>query len=192
MDYARKFKKDDVLHSDYVGKYRRDSLLKNMPIPDIPNLDEAIEAKERLIRSQFYESSEASYQDIRRARDGRNPKWWFNLHGGPRDIYDLAEVVCRPAQYEIMYRNWAGYAHGTGGMDEQVEVVAKETVAIPQLRSPADAEFITLIALSYGLSIIQAMVRLYAPDKAPIVAQWYKDEIQAGYLDLKVKRIHVT
>ena len=192
IDYVRKLKKDDSLHADYAAKLRRDSLLKSMSIPDIPNLSEAIAAKERLINSSFYESSEASYQAIRKSRKGKNPKWWFNLHDGPRDICDLAEKVGRPGQYEIMYRNWAGYAHGTGGMDEQVEIHAKDLVAIPQLRSPANAEFVTFMAISYGLIMIQTIVKTYAPDKMPIVAQWFKDEIQAGYMDLRKKPINVV
>lgn len=191
IDYLRKFKRDDRLYSEYVDKYRRDNLLRNMTIPEIPQLDEAIEAKQRLIQSPFYQSSEASYQEIKRNRNGRNPKWWFNLHNGPNNICDLANIVGRPAQYEVMYKNWAGYAHGTGGMDEQVEIQARDTVAIPQLRLPADAEFVTIIALSFGLSMIKAIVHIYAPDKTPNVAQWYRDEIQAGYMDLRTRRIHV-
>jgi hypothetical protein len=90
-----------------------------------------------------------------------------------------------------MYRNWAGYAHGTGGMDEQVEIVKQGEITIPQLGSPDGAEFIAFMAISYGLLIIKIMIQEYAKDKMKDFEQWYKAEIQAGYMDLKTKRIIV-
>jgi len=191
LDYLRKFLKGDPLRSEYLNKYKNDNLLKNVTIPDYPNIEEAIKAKERLINSEFYSDSETSYQAIRQKRGGKNPKWWFNLHDGPSDICDLATKMGRPAQYEVMYRNWAGYAHGTGGMDEQVEIVKKNEIAIPQLRLPEGAEFIAFIAISYGLMIIKTMIQEYATEKMKEFSQWYKAEIQAGYMDLKTKRIIV-
>jgi hypothetical protein len=191
LDYLKKFLKDDPLHAVYINKYKKDNLLKNAQIPEFPDIVKAIEAKARLIHSEFYSSSEASYQAIKLERKGRNPKWWFNLHNGPRDICDLAERMGRPAQYEVMYRNWARYAHGTGGMDEQVEIQQKDEIGIPQLRSPDGAEFIAFIALSYGLTIIQTVIRKYANEKMKGFSLWYKEEIQAGYLDLRTKRIIV-
>jgi hypothetical protein len=191
IDYLKKFIKDDPLHEEYVKKYKNDNLLKNMTIPEIPNVMESIRAKEKLIKSEFYSSSEASYRAIKEARKGRNPKWWFNLHDGPSDIFDLAEKLGRPAQYEVMYRNWAGYAHGTGGMDEQVEIVKKDQIAIPQLRVPETAEFVAFIAISYGLTIIRLIVQEYAKDKLKDVAAWYEKEIRAGYMDMREKKIIV-
>jgi len=190
-DYLRKFLKGDPLHSEYLNKYKNDNLLKNMTIPEYPNVEEAIRAKRRLIESEFYRDSEAAYQTIKSRRAGKNPKWWFNLHDGPSDICDLAIKMGRPAQYEVMYRNWAGYAHGTGGMDEQVEIVKQGEITIPQLGSPDGAEFIAFMAISYGLLIIKIMIQEYAKDKMKDFEQWYKAEIQAGYMDLKTKRIIV-
>jgi len=190
-DYLRKFLKGDPLHREYLNKYKNDNLLKNVKIPEYPNIEEAIKAKKRLIDSEFYSDSETAYQAIKSRRDGKNPKWWFNLHNGPNDICDLATKMGRPAQYEVMYRNWAGYAHGTGGMDEQVEIEKKDEIAIPQLRLPEGAEFIAFIAISYGLTIIKTMIQEYATEKMKEFSEWYKAEIQAGYIDLKKKRIIV-
>src|SRR4030042_5554309 len=95
IDYLKKFVKGNPLHTEYVKKYKNDNLLRKMVIPDIPNVTESIKAKEKLIKSDFYSSSEASYRAIREARKARNPKWWFNLHGGPSDIFDLAEKLGR-------------------------------------------------------------------------------------------------
>jgi len=191
IDYLKKFVSSDPLHVEYVNKYKNDELLRNPVIPEIPNVMESIKAKKKLVKSEFYSSSEASYQAIKRAKKGRNPKWWFNLHDGPKDIFDLAEKMSRPAQYEVMYRNWAGYAHGTGGMDEQVEIIGKGQIAIPQLRSPKDAEFVAFIAISYGLTILRIMIHEYAKEKLKDFGVWYKKEIQAGYLDMREERIIV-
>lgn len=191
-DSLRQSLKGDPLHQEYIGIFRNDALLQNMRHPDIPEAEikEAIRLKERIFTAAAYADSESSYQEVKAKRDGRNPQWWFSLHGGPRDICELAARMKRPGQYEMLYRDWAGYSHGTGGMNEHVEI-RKGEIAIPQLRVPKDAEHITFMAIQYAVTITGLMVREYARDKAKELSAWYSAEIRTELFDLKKKRIIV-
>jgi len=190
LDFLKKHLSGDPLQREFSQKIAEDELLKGIAIPFNPNIEEGIRIKENLINCGPYSDSENSYQATKLRMKG-NPRWWFNLHDGPKDICNLAKKMKRPAQYEILYRNWAGYAHGTGSMDKQVEIEGRDGISIPQLRSPEDADFVTFMAVSYGLAIIQTMIREYTKEKEPEFARWYATEIRADYLGLKEKLISV-
>lgn len=189
LNYLKKHFKNDPLYNDFAQTLKKDKVLKDKPIDEISNIEEAIKAKIKLIESDLYSSSENSYQKLK-ARQGKNPKWWFNLHDGPKDIIDLAHKLDRPAQYEVFYRAWAGYAHGTGFLD--IEILKKDLIAIPQLRSPEGAEQITSMAMSLGLQIIKMVIQKYDNDKLNDFRLWYKNEIMSNYQNLRNKKIVVV
>ena len=182
---------EDPLYKEYIPKFSRDNLAKYIPIPRIPDLKAKIAVKMEFVNSSFYTSSQESYQAIAKQRKSRSPKWWFNLHGGPNDLKDLADKLNRPLQYEVLYREWAGYAHGTGSFDGQVEVAGPETLKIIQLRLPENAEFITMLTLGFETTIFKTMINQYAKEREPELSAWFEAELKEEIEKLKNTRIFV-
>ncbi|MBE3139586.1 MAG: hypothetical protein IMZ53_03280 [Thermoplasmata archaeon] len=178
----------DPLYSRYLTNLKNDSVFKNMPIVEIPEIEAAIKAKEILTNSNSYSASQEAYKATMERRKPYSPIWWFNLHDGPKSIFELAKAMQRPAQYKILYEDWAGYAHGTGSFDGQVEI-SSVGIAIPQIRLPKDAEFITFMAVSYGLTALRIMILMYAKERNVEFFEWYKREISSQYHDLKNRKI---
>jgi hypothetical protein len=137
--------------------------------------------------SFFYElfRSNTEYEKYRSSNKGDPPKKWYGMRGGPKNAYELADRLGFPAQYEILYRSWSGLVHGTDIVNEKLFIVEQGLAAFAKLRYPSDAPFVTIMAISFGLSAIRLMSDHYLPDKKLENADWYKREIEKSYLELQ-------
>lgn len=182
----------DKLKQIFVERLKDDKVLKNMKTPPISDSDikQAVELKEKIFKSTTYSGAEASFQEKKARRKGQDPRWWFSLNNGPENIYKLAEKLKRPAQYDLLYREWSGYSHGTESMEGTVDF-RKGEIGFHQLRNPNNAEFMAFVAITFALTIFQIMLREYSADKIGAYSEWYKSEIRAGYFNTKRKRIIV-
>ena len=103
-------------------------------------------------------------------------------------MYNLADYLGFPAQYEILYRSWSGLVHGTDIVNEKLSIVEPGLAAFTQLRYPSAAPFVTLMAITFGLSTIRIISNHYLPDKIQENADWYKRELEKSYMKLnKIK-----
>lgn len=178
-------------YKEYIAMWKKDKIANKMPLPRIPNLKEKIAIKENLINSAYYSSSNDSYLALR--KEGKSGEiWWFNLHDGPRNLRELANKLNRAFQYEELYRDWAGYVHGTGILDGQVHVAGKSKIEIIQLRLPKWAEYMTMDAISYELEIMKIMVLLYAQKREMEYKNWFHRELKNDIKWLQKAKIIVN
>jgi len=102
---------------------------------------------------------------------------WYSLYQGPANIEQLANYLELPIQYDLLYREWSGLAHGTSIVINNIEVINKNSF-IKQIRFPEEAYNITYEALNYGLEIIPKYVERFASEKAEVARAWYSNVIE--------------
>jgi Family of unknown function (DUF5677) len=84
-----------------------DSLMK----PRNKSTSNVVKSLRRLLKSDLFRETEAEYKRLKQ-KNNRHPKW-YNLFGGPGNIYDLADRVGWPAFYWVFYQRWSATVHGT-------------------------------------------------------------------------------
>lgn len=190
----RRFIKGDPLYNEYIKKFDNDNLLKKPIMPtsksDINRIREIVRKKQKILNNNiYYQRSLNSYKDYEISKK-RKPKWWFNLHDGPNDIYDLAKKMRREAQYEILYKNFSGYVHGISDIEEHIEIENSQ-VSFPQIRLPRDVQLVVNLSVSFGLCFLKNIIDFYAKEKLIEFCQWYKREIKDKYININKIKIQI-
>lgn len=103
---------------------------------------------------------------------------WYSMHGGPKNLEELADYLKSPLEYEFRYRKWSGLVHGIDIILDNIEVVDDSTVFLSQIRLPENIYEVTHITLNYGLEIIPLYIEMFAPEKAKEVKAWYSNVIE--------------
>lgn len=184
----RIFDPNDELHKEFVQKVTRDKILKNSTVFEIPDIEEKIESYSGIFKNPNYQESEREFQRIKR-KNGRAPRWWFNMHGGPNDICKLADKLGRPAEYEVFYRLLSDYSHGIDIFEGKFIIEDTGELAIYQFRTPKNAQFIVLMACTMGLIVIRLFISRYMPENESSMAKWYMNNVRERYLQLIHKDI---
>ncbi|MDD8019903.1 MAG: DUF5677 domain-containing protein [Acidobacteriota bacterium] len=186
LKYYRRHDPTDILYKEYNSKIKKDKLLKNMKRLIIPDIKAQIDSLNIIFSLPSYADSEKEYQRM------RNPKWWFNMHKGPNDIQTLATYLGYAAFYDILYRFWSDFLHGTDIMRGKFSIDKPGEVAFTQLRLPTEAQFVTLMSVSFALSVIRNLINHYVKSRKQEMRIWYLKEIRDKYLELaKMNRIEV-
>lgn len=188
INVLRRFDPKDPEYKKYQEKKAKDIIVKNIPQKPVPDVSERQESLRKIFEHQSYKESSAEYEKYKAGHKGRPPKKWYSMRGGPNDVYNLADYLGFPAQYEVLYRSWSGLVHGTDIVNEKLFIVEQGVASFAQLRYPSDAPFVTIMAISFGLSAIRLMSDHYLPDKIQENADWYKRELEESYMKLnKIK-----
>jgi hypothetical protein len=141
---------DDNVYKQFIADIEKDRLLSGIKLPRFSDIKGRIDSYSRIFSNPSYADFEREYERIRK-QTNKSPKWWFNMHGGPRDIQDLAEYLSRPAQYEWLYRSLSDYSHGIDIFEGKFSIEERGLISISQLRLPTNAQFITFMAASVVL-----------------------------------------
>jgi hypothetical protein len=182
----RRYNPKDQLYKNFDAILKKDKHFKNWKRLEIPNIEEQINTLSEIFQIEPYSDSEAEYQRLKK-KNG-SPKWWFNLHGGPKDIQDLSTYLGRPAQYEILYRQWSAIAHSIDILKGKILIDDKSDVAsFIQIRLPTDAQFISIFAVGFAVTTTQIFINFFAKEKIQTFKQWYENEIRDKYIDLTKK-----
>lgn len=192
IESLRRFDPKDELYIRYQEKKARDQITKDIPQMDVPDIDERLSNIKKMFDLPSYKESNDEYERIKSAHRGKPPKHWFSMHGGPNDTYQLADRLGFPAQYEILYRSWSGSVHGTDILKDKFSIEGPGLVSFTQLRFPAEAPFVALMAITFGLSAIRIFTIHYLPDIAKDNAEWYKREVQSTYQNLNKIKIVIV
>lgn len=173
----RRWDQDDPLYKEYKNKIKDDKVLKSMEIHEFPQIKDEIAKRKKTLQLPRYSESEKEYQCIKKKRK-KAPKWWFSLHNGPESIEKLAKKLNRPAQYHILYRRWSSAAHGVDIIRQKASVDEFGRVLVHQIRLPNDAQFVTLLTMSFASTVIREFIDHFTPEKRNEVRKWYIDEIR--------------
>ena len=183
INNLRKMNPNDSMHRQFLAKKRRDKLMKDVPLPKIPNVKDRIKILEDHLTSPEYIESEREFQRLKNAIK-RKPKGtpkkrlnWYSMHRGPANIEGLADHLELPMEYELLYREWSGLVHGIDIIINNIEVVDQDRSLISQIRLPRDAFDITKTAMNFGLEIIPRFVKYFVPEKVKEMKDWFNREI---------------
>ena len=182
----------DDLFKEFMALKEQDSLLSPMRIPEIPDIAERIEAYCRIFAVPAYAESEKEYKRIKK-KTRHAPRSWFNMHDGPGTIQELAYRLGKPAQYEILYRQWSDMAHGINIIDGKIKSEGPGEISFFQMRLPDEAQFLTTMASGLTLSTMLLFLKQYAKERLGDFGEWYKGTIRERYLRFsKDKMIEVV
>jgi hypothetical protein len=106
---------------------------------------------------------------------------WYSMHGGPKNIEELSGYFKTYLEYELLYREWSGIAHGINIILENIEVIDRDTASISQIRIPGSAFEVTTTAINFALEVIPFFINRYAPHKQRDAREWFAKE----YVPLK-------
>jgi len=184
----KRFDPKDPLYAEYQKKKAKDIISKDIPQKPVPDIEERLESIKKVLELPSYIESSGEYEKYMSEHKGKPPKNWYSMRNGPNDMYQLADYLNFPLQYEIFYRSWSELVHGADIIDDKLSIVEPGVAAFSQLRYPSAAPFVTLMAITFGLSAIRFMSNHYVPEKLKENADWYKREIEVAYLNLnKIK-----
>ena len=187
LKICRRWHSDDPLCKEFKGKIKADKVLKNMEITEFPQIKDEIDKRKKTLQLPRYSESEKEYQRLKKERK-KEPRWWFSLHNGPENIEKLAKKLNRPAQYHVLYRQWSSAAHGIDIIRSKVSVDESGRVLIHQIRLPNDAQFVTLLTMSFASIVIRKFIDHFVPAKKSEAQKWYVDEIRDINLALSKKK----
>ncbi len=179
----RKMNPNDSMHKQFLAKKRRDKLMKNVPLPKIPDVEDRIKILEDHLTSQEYIESEREFQCLKsiiKRKPQKTPKRklnWYSMHEGPANIEGLANHLELPLEYELLYREWSGLVHGIDIIINNIEVVDEDRCFISQIRLPEDAFDVTTRSMNFGLEIIPPFIEYFVPEKVKVAKDWYNREI---------------
>lgn len=118
----------------------------------------------------------AEYERVRTPRRNGRPRrpQWYALFGGPFDLRRLAEHVGSGTEYELLYGDWSGLAHGT----ESARYVGlhEDTQTYDQLRRPTEVRELGLMTALLLLRCIRGMTAHFRPEAA--LGQWYEEQVR--------------
>jgi hypothetical protein len=177
----------DDMYKEFMALKEKDNLLSPMRIPGIPDIAERIDAYCRIFAVPSYAESEKEYKRLKK-KNKHAPRAWFNMHDGPGTIQELAYHLGRPAQYEILYRQWSDQAHGIDIIEGKVESERPGEISFYQMRMPREAQFLTTMASSLAMSAMLLFLKQYAKERLGDFGAWYKEIIRERYLSFAGKK----
>jgi len=175
----RRFNPNDELSIQYEKKKAKDKIAKNLPTKKVPDIEKMLENLKNMFDRPSYKDSAAEYQK------GKTPRHWYSMRGGPNNMYQLADHLGFPAQYDILYRSWSELVHGTDIMKNKFSIEGPGEVSFAQMRYPSGVPNVSSMTISFGLSVIRILTQHYIPDKSEEVSNWYKKEIYAAYMNIQ-------
>lgn len=183
INSIRRFNPNDELSIEYEKKKAKDKIIKDLPTVKVSDIDKMLKDLNKMFDLPSYKESVAEFQNIL-DRKGKPPRHWFSMRGGPNNMYELADHLGFPAQYDILYRSWSGLVHGTDIMKDKFSIEGPGEVSFTQLRFPLGVPFVSLMAITFGLSAIRILTQNYIPDRSADNAIWYKKEIRDAYMNI--------
>jgi hypothetical protein len=161
--------------ADAVARDTSAFKVSRLPAADLPTVAQ-IEAE---LRDEPFAEMESEWIRTRRAANGRFPKW-YQLFGGPKDLWQLADRVGRAALYDLLYREWSASAHVESVL-RNVEILGATEAAIPSLRDPSELQLLTSVAVSLALACFKDVIDRTMASRLPQYLAWYAQEIKPGY-----------
>jgi len=153
-------------------KYQKDKFLKNSKPPIIKNADEMLKMGDKMFNLPKFNLIRQEYENTK-ART-KKPAW-FTLFNGPKNIEELAKNVGLEALYEVMYRGLSDSIHGTDIIEGKIgKISGKENeVGINQIRSPIEAQSITIHCFNLSIVLFKSYFESRLPDKMSEYNNWY-------------------
>ena len=167
---------DSPERKEFMAILKKDAIdinIKNMIIDGIP---QRIQNLERLLAKPEYREVVEEYEHVR--KDDRRTPNWDHLFEGPKNIKQLSDQLGHSGRYEILYRSGSRATHSLDLIDGNISQSQNGLVNFVQIKNPEFAQNATSLAISFALSLFQAMVKLHKPDYNAKVREWYLREMR--------------
>jgi hypothetical protein len=158
----------------FLAAIQDDNAVREFPPLPQDEIAKGIERMERLLaRDQFTEI----LQEFAKAT--REPHW-YSLFGGPTNLRELAEHLHRPAQYQVLYRQWSLAAHALDFFPFIAPATDGEK-AVRGLRDVASTNEVTTYAAIFLIDASRLLINKFHPGET--WGDWYKREVRRDFLE---------
>lgn len=104
---------------------------------------------------------------------------WYQLFGGPSNLRELARHLGRPAQYEVLYRQWSTISHAEDFFPFIAPASPGKT-GIRGIRDVAATNEVTTFAASFLIHATRLLINKFHPGETWV--NWYIREVRDSYL----------
>jgi hypothetical protein len=161
------------------------SILDDLDFGGRYDLKKMVEEKNKLFKKEGYKEA---YQELERLRNvGRKNPNWYEFYDGPRDLEQLAIHLNKREYYEIFYRYWSEYVHGSDIISGNLGKNDEGTYLL-SIRQPFEAQSIVSLSLTMVLEIYRVMINHYVPLQITHYRIWYVEKMQKHYKELSNSR----
>lgn len=163
-----------LLASSSEGKEFLKSIEEDKTIHEFPSLpQEKITAAIANLESLL---SKDQFQEIQNAfiRYKREPHW-YQLFSGPSNLYELARHLRRPAQYDVLYREWSTSSHAVDFSPFLAPSPSGQS-GIRGLRDVASTNHVTTFAATFLLDATRVLIDKFHPGE--MWGNWYMREVR--------------
>ncbi len=165
----------------FAASMAKDKHGANVSIPNLEDRSESRDGYHKLLEEPHLSEANEEYERTR-ARLKKHPPF-HALWNGPQSLEQLATVLGRPGEYDLMYRQWSNTAHGTD-LQRQLRG-ADGQPAIERVRNGEGLVTTYLHSLTMGLNAIHQLLSHYRPDELKTLYEhWYAEKIRPVYIRL--------
>ena len=156
-----------------------DKVARDVTLPEATEVREAVAGLRSVLTRTQFEPVLDELADHKK-RGNRNVPW-YGLFGGPGNLEQLARHLGRPAQYEILYRQWSRVLHA-GDFSRFVTMSSDGEGGIRPLREPDAIRNIASFAATFMLDATRKMLKKFRPGEETSLRKWYEREVRRDYL----------
>jgi hypothetical protein len=158
---------------DFLAAIQDDKTVREFPALPQEKVAEGIARMERLLARDQFQAIQEEY-----AKFDRRPHW-YHLFGGPANLRDLADYLRRPAQYDVLYRQWSLTTHGLDFFPFLAPAPPGEK-AIRGLRDVASTNEVTTFATTFLIDATRLLLNKFHPGEP--WGNWYMREVRQDYM----------
>jgi len=162
-----------------------DALSLNLPEGEI---DRQRELLEQLLSRPHWKESYDEYRRLKNARRTGRVRW-YQLFGGPNDLFSLAAKLGHGGIYETVYRWASGTAHVEDAVRRIVVPTGAGEAAARHFRDPSVFVTVAELALTLSTTATYKVIEHYRHSELPQLRDWYQRELRAGRMQLRQIRL---
>lgn len=106
---------------------------------------------------------------------GRNPNW-YSVHGGPRNVRELAQYLKHADWYAFLYTEWSERGHGRDVID-RVLTHGTQGAAARSLRDVTEFNSTLDFAIVFAMDAMRAVIKYYNPSDDAEQSAWYAKNV---------------
>ena len=157
---------------DFLSAIQNDKTVREFPPFPQDKVADGIARMERLLAREQFRAIQEEF-----AKFKREPRW-YHLFGGPANLHDLADHLRRPAQYDVLYRQWSLTTHGLDFFPF-IAPAPPGQKAIRGLRDVASTNEVTTFAATFLIDGTRLLLDKFHPGEA--WGNWYMREVRQDY-----------
>jgi len=162
----------------FLRAIEEDKDVRTFPLPPEDEVSKAIQNLNHLLSREQFRAIVSEYDLQKRKRPKQEPHW-YSLFGGPKTLYELADHLQRPAQYDGLYRQWSMSTHANDFRPFIANAKSGQR-AIRGLRDLVGTYQVTTFAVTFIIEATRLLINKFHPGET--WGNWYSREVRDAYL----------